>query len=266
MNNLGVYWQIVRTSAREDRANTLRLIMGVLISIARVGLIAAIYKVAYEATNDTPLSYANAIWSIGIYFAFILNLGLRNIFKLVEQDVTTGTVEIGLIKPLDWRLVKTCQLLGKNGIEFLVQLAVLLLVLFLFVGLPDVSHLTLPVILGFIVLTGLAVVTAITMFLTVGLCAFWLNDAKSVYRILDKIALIFGGGFVPIALLPVVAQLFVRYSPFGVYAAPTQLFNPGIVPHLLSVIISAVLWSAALIVFCQFVWRKAERRIEVNGG
>lgn len=264
--NINAYWQIVRTSAREDATNVKRLALGVAVSAARIGMIAAIYGVAYRKVGHSALPYANAIWGIGIYFGLILNLGLRNIFKIVNREVGTGMVEVGLIKPLDWRLIKVCELIGKNGVEFLVGLVVLPIALYFMVGLPDMSHLSLVAGLGFVLLTLLAMVTAASMFLTVGLSAFWLNDAQSVYRIVDKIVLVFGGGFVPIALLPGVIQTVVRYSPFGVYAAPTQLFNPAIVHVLPATLISAVVWSLMLLGFCQLIWLRVEKRIEVNGG
>jgi ABC-type uncharacterized transport system permease subunit len=260
------YLHIIRTAAREDNANGKRLAGGVLVTVIRVSLIAAIYKVAYAHAGSVGLSYANAVWSIAVYFTFILNLGLRNIFKVVDQAVQTGAVEVGIIKPIDWRLSKISELLGKNGLEFLVQLVVLPVYLLFLVGPPEVGHLSLASVSAFLLLTTLAMVTALAMFISVGLTSFWLNDAQPVYRILDKLAIIFGGGFVPIALLPHVAQLFVRYSPFGVYAAPTQLFNPNVIPVLLPTLLSAVTWSVILVFFCQFIWRRAMLRIEVNGG
>ncbi|HWZ65706.1 MAG TPA: ABC transporter permease [Patescibacteria group bacterium] len=263
---INAYWQVVKTSAHEDAANAKRLIAGVSVSVIRIGLIAAIYGVAYRKLNHASLPYANAIWGIGIYFGLILNLGLRNVFKIVNHEVSTGMVEVGLIKPLDWRLTKVCQLIGKNGLEFLVGLVAIPCALYMFVGLPDTSHISIVVVLSFILLTILAIVAAASLFLTIGLSAFWLNDAKSVYRLTDKVVLIFGGGFVPIALLPGVVQSIIRYSPFGVYAAPTQLFNPAMVANLPATLISAVVWSVLLLVFCQFIWARVEKRIEVNGG
>jgi ABC-2 type transport system permease protein len=260
------YLHIIRTAAREDSANSKRLIGGIMVTIVRVSLIAAIYKVAYKHVGNVGLSYENAVWSIAIYFTFILNLGIRNIFKLVDTAVRTGAVEVGLIKPIDWRLSKICELIGKNGLEFIIQLIVLPAWLLIVVGAPDITHLSLASGAVFLLLTVLSIITASAMFMTVGLTAFWLNDSQPTYRIFDKLALIFGGGFVPIALLPHVVQLAVRYSPFGVYAAPTQLLNPHTIQVLVPTVISAVAWSAVLVGVCQFVWKRAMLRIEVNGG
>jgi len=266
-SSLRTYLDIIRASAREDSANARRLVAGVAVSVIRVGLIAAIYKVAYaHSAARTSLPYANALWSIAAYFAFILNLGIRNVFKIVDREVRTGVVEVGVIKPIDWRLYKICELLGKNGLEFLAQLIVLPIALLIFVGAPDMSHLTFLDSAAFVLLTLLAMIVASAMFLTVGLAAFWLQDAQPVYRILDKLTLVFGGAFVPIALLPHATQILVRYSPFGVYAAPTQLFNPQILPSLGPMVLAAVAWSAFLVFLCDRVWQRAMSKIEVNGG
>lgn len=266
--NVRAYWHIFFTALREDSANAKRFLAGMAASVVRIVFIAAIYKVAYALGSKSSggLSYANAMWSVSVYFAFLLNLGIRNVFKIVDREVRTGVVEVNIIKPISYRLSKVCELLGKNAVEFLGQLVVLPLLLFVLVGAPDMSFMTPLGVLAFMLLTVLAMVSAASLFLTVGLTAFWLDDATPTYRIIDKLSLIFGGGFVPIALLPHVAQAFVRYSPFGVYAAPTQFFNQNIMPVLGATIVAAVAWSAALLVMCNYVWHRALVRIEVNGG
>ncbi len=266
--NMRVYWHIFFTALREDSANAKRFLAGMAASVVRIVFIAAIYKVAYAlgSRSSGGLSYANAMWSIAVYFAFLLNLGIRNVFRVVDREVRTGVVEVNIIKPVGWRLSKVCELLGKNAMEFLGQLVALPLLLFALVGAPDMSFMTPMGVLAFVLLTLLAMVSAASMFLTVGLTAFWLDDATPTYRILDKLALVFGGGFVPIALLPHAAQAFVRYSPFGVYAAPTQFFNQNIMPVLGTTVVAAVLWSVVLLGICNYVWRRALVRIEVNGG
>lgn len=259
------YWHIFAASAREDSVNPRRMVMGVGVTFFRVFLLSAIYAVAYKY-GRAGLSYQNAIWSLGVYFAFILNLGIRDLFQAVEQDVQSGEVELQLIKPLDWRVVKVCQVIGKNGVEFIVQLVVLPIYLILLVGLPDTSFWSPLFLAQFVVLVVFAIISACCLFMTVGLASFWLNDSSSLFRILDKTILVFGGGFVPIALLPTAVQAVTRFSPTGVYAAPTQLFNPGVVPVLTGYLLSALFWTVILIMFNNYVWKRAQLRIEVNGG
>lgn len=263
---LQAYWKVMMMAAREDRANPLRLTASVALGVVRMILIAAIYKAAYDLTHTTALPYANAIWSIGLYFAFIIGLSVRNVYRIVEKDVKDGSVEVSIIKPLDWRLVKVCQQIGKNLLECLLVAAAFFVTLTFVVGFPDVAHFSPGFLAGYLVIMLLAIVSASATFLMVGLAAFWLNDSQSVFRIVDRTILVFGGSFVPIALLPHVVQDVLRYSPLGVYGASTQLFNPGLVQHLVPTIIASAAWSVVLLYFCQIVWNRAERRIEVNGG
>ena len=266
-SNLNAYYHIFRTSLRQEGANPKRLIIGNVASIFRITLLAFIYKVAYEfGGNNTTLPYANAIWGFGIYFAFILNLGMRDIFRVIENDVITGEVETQLIKPVDWRWAKVADLLGKRSLEFFLQLLILPFALLLIVGPPDVGFWSAGFLSAFLVFVPLAIVCAVCLFMLVGFTAFWLNDAKSVYRIVDKSVLILGGGFVPIALLPEALQTFVRFTPLGIYAAPTQLFNPNVSQFLVQMMISALFWGAILIYGVNLIWRKAQTKIEVNGG
>ncbi len=257
------YWRIVVASAREDTWQ--RRVGAVAVTFFRVFLLSAIYAAAYQF-NKPSLPYQNAVWSLAVYFAFISNLGLRHLFTLVERDVQTGEIEVQLIKPVDWRLAKLCQLLGKNGTVFLVQLFISPIFLLLLINKPDISFWTMPFLLMFFVLTTLAIISASSLFLSIGLAAFWLNDAKSVFRLFDKAILVFGGGFVPIALLPQGVQTFVRFSPLGVYSAPTQLFNPQIASVLPGYVLSAIVWTGVLVYICNVIWKRALLRIEVNGG
>lgn len=267
MQKAKAYWRVLLTATREDGANPKRLISTVVQMVLRVLLVVAIYRVAYQFSGGNhSLGFANAMWTIGLAFAFFLNLGIRNIYQPIEREIKDGSVETSLIKPLDWRAVKFLQLLGKSGVEFLVQLVVLPTVLLLTVGPPSVAHLHPALGVLFVVLLVMSVVTAGAMFLTVGLSAFWLNDAKSVFRIVDKMALICCGTFVPLALMPDIMQKIVQFTPFYIYAAPTRLFDPTFVPQIGVTFISGTIWVVAMLVFCQFIWRRAGRKMEVNGG
>lgn len=264
--NLKAYWHVMMMSAREDRANPLRVAGAVFIDVVRLILLAAIYKVAYHAVGSASLPYANALWSIGLYFTLVIGLGTRNVFKLIDRDIKSGAVEAGLIKPLDWRMVKICIIIGKNLLETAAILVATVITLTILVGLPDMHFATPGFVLGYVAIMLLAIIASSALFVAVGLTAFWLNDAQPTFRIVDKFILIFGGAFVPIALLPEVIQGVVRYSPFGVYAASTQLFNQGLVAHLMPTIIASLAWTIVTVVFCNWVWKRAEHRIEVNGG
>lgn len=266
MWRLKAYGHIIRIAAREDSANPQRLAVAVLQLLCRLLLIVAIYHAAYLANPHPGLAYSNAMWSIGLYLAFVMALGIRNVVLLIESDIKTGAVETLLVKPLDWRLVALCRLVGKNSIEFLIQLIAIPLLLWLVVGLPDVSYMTWQMLPGFIVLVFLCVSTVAAMFILTGMSAFWLNDAKSVYRIVDKLMAAFAGAFVPIALMPAAIQTFVRLSPFGVYASPQNVFNPSFSSLLVPTLLAAIFWSVVLWLTCEFVWRRVQRRIEVNGG
>jgi ABC-2 type transport system permease protein len=265
-SNIKAYWQVLAVSAREDRANPTKAAGSVLIGVVRIILLAAIYRVAYEAAGGASLPYANTLWSIGLYFALIMGLGMRNVFKLIDREVKSGAVEAGLIKPLDWRMTKICTLLGRNILEASLLAVAFVITLTIITGLPDMSHVTFGFVMGYLLIMVLAIVASSALFIVVGLTAFWLNDAQPTFRLVDKVILIFGGGFVPIALMPETIQEFVRYSPFGMYAASTQLFNPGLVAHLLPTMISAIVWTTVTVLFCNWVWKRAEQRIEVNGG
>ena len=260
------YWHVLTTSAREDGANPQRLVVSVLQLVLRLGLILAIYQVAYAFNPNPGMQFTNTMWSVSMYLAFVLGLDLRNIARMVDLEIKAGSVETSITKPLDWRLLKIAEHIGKRAVEFAVQLVLLPVLLVVFVGVPDTTHVTPWLLAAEIACIVLAIVTIATMFLMVGLTAFWLNDAMPVYRIVDKMAAVFCGSFVPFALLPVAVQQIIIWSPFGIYAAPQQIFNPALGSIIVPTLLSGLFWTAAMLTFCAFVWHRVQRRIEVNGG
>jgi len=251
---------------REDGANPQRLISGLVQNFIRIWLVVVVYGVAYQFNPNPGLSFANTIWTFGLFFAFVLNLGVRNVARLIDLDIKLRTIEVGLIKPLDWRLVKMCQLLGKSSIEFGLQLIILPITLFIFVGPPDVSFWSPQLFLGLLLLLPFSVIIPAALFTIVGLSAVWTHDAMPIFRIVDKTSAVLTGSFVPLALLPHVLQDILRWSPFGIYAAPQLFFNPNAPALLAPTLISAVLWVIIMLLVSKFVWHRVSRRLEVSGG
>lgn len=266
MRNSKAYRRVFMASMKEDGANPQRLISGLVQNFIRIWLVIVIYGVAYKFNPHPGLSFANTIWTFGLFFAFVLNLGIRNVARLIDLDVKLGTIEMGLIKPLDWRLVKLCQLLGRSVIEFALQLIILPITMLIFVGPPDLSYMTPALFAGMAVLIVFSMIIPACLFTIVGLTAVWTNDAMPIFRIVDKTAAVLTGSFVPMALLPGLMQEILRWSPFGVYSAAQLFFNPHAPTLVVPTLISGILWVGLSLLAVQLVWRRVERKIEVNGG
>jgi ABC-type uncharacterized transport system permease subunit len=260
------YWRVFVSSMKEDGANPQRLISGLAQNFIRIWLVIMIYGVAYKFNAHPGLSFANTIWTFGLFFAFVLNLGIRNVARLIDLEIKLGTIEAGLIKPLDWRIVKLCQLLGKSTLEFLLQLIILPITMLIFVGPPDISFMTPAIFAGLAVLLVFSMIIPACLFTIIGLTAVWTNDAMPIFRIVDKTAAVLTGSFVPVALLPGVMQEILRWSPFGIYAAPQMFFNPHTPSIIMPTLISGVLWVGLMLLFVQIVWKRVEHKVEVNGG
>ncbi len=216
------YWRIFVASAREDSANPKRIISSLVVAMFRVFLLSAIYAAAYRATN-VNLPYQNAIWSLAAYFAFIYTFGIRDLFRVVEQDIQSGEVEVQLIKPVDWRLFKFAQVLGKNSSSFVIQVLIFPFYLLLLVGRPMVSFWSPGILIAFGFLTIFAMISGLFLNMCIGLAAFWLNDAKSVFRLFDKAILVFGGGLCAHSATAGISSsccpLFTLWSLLGSYPA-----------------------------------------------
>jgi ABC-type uncharacterized transport system permease subunit len=94
----------------------------------------------------------------------------------------------------------------------------------------------------------------------------WIDDAAPFYWIIDKSILIFGGSYVPLALLPKTFQTFANLTPFGAPMFATQMFYPNFSEQWLSLFAVQIFWIGVLFLVISFVFSRAQLKLSINGG
>ncbi len=264
--SLRVYFVIARQAWREAFIVPEKIVAALFVLCLRVGLLFAIYRMAYQFSDRAPNSvpFTSAVWSIGAYFV-LLSFMIRHIYVDISREVKQGTIEMRLSKPYYYPLLAIAHRLGRGLPDVILSFVATMGILVLFVGWPPVvfSGIWLGQVL-LLVLGGL--VLASLLYTLVGLSAFWLEDAEPVYWIFDKFVMLLGGAYVPVVLFPAWLKTIAIWLPFGGFTFAAQAFHSSFTLLWGQLMVSQLLWIIVLGGTVSMVFRRARARVSINGG
>ncbi len=195
----------------------------------------------------------------------IINTGARDVYRTITNEVKLGSVEVMLNKPFNYVLYKVAETFGNSIPKFL---AVCFFGIPIFVwsfGIPniDFSMLWFFGVLGVFVLGQ---ILCVLMYTCVGLTSFWLVESLPVYWVVDKLGMVFGGAWVPVALFPGIFRSISENSPMGAIYLPAQMFNVDFMDNMFRFLVLQSGWSVIFFVVVYVLFNKALSRVSINGG
>ncbi len=243
-----------------------RLILDTVIIVARCGVLLIIYWYVFNlnggAVNGTE--YIFVAWSIFFYFAFS-TLRLRDISRLIMQDVQSGNVEVLFSKPVSYLSYRFWWQIGSGLYSFLVATVVGTLILSLAVGFP--ATMKLVIFIPTLAMTFLgAMLLSLILYTIVGLMAFWIEDINPLFWIIDKSVMILGGSYLPIALFPPIMYKLSLYSPFGASQFITHTVYGSWSGNWYRLLSIQWFWIAVLLSGMIFIFSRAKEKVSINGG
>ena len=258
--------KILKTLTKDHIHYPERLIVDTLSVIARFGVLIILYAYVFKLNggviNNT--TFVVVAWSMFFYFSFMI-LGLRNISKVIMQDVKSGNVEVLFSKPISYIFYRFWWQIGSGLYSFVVITIVGAFTLYLFVGFPAtfMTNIFISTVL-FVFLGG--VVLSLILYSIVGLLAFWIEDITPVFWIVDKAVMILGGSYLPVALFPPVMYMIALYSPFGASQFLTHTVYDSWQGNWYELLSIQLLWIVALGTALYFMFKQAKKKVSVNGG
>lgn len=260
-----MFWAVVRYHVKAMAFSRTKLIIDIAMTLFRVLILLFVYMNIYRIAPQagTVLPYSSALWSIGAYF-IALAFSARRMFKYVSDLIYTGNIETYLVRPLHVLLFQAAKLLGDSLLQAFVTLITVVTVLLIFVGAP-VNGFSFMTFVGALVLLTGGVLIEVLIAATIGLFAIWLENATPVYWIADKLILILGGSYVPVAFFPDVLKYVSMYSPFGATRFVSYAFYPDFLEKLWLYGVVQLLWLLVLLVGVIWLFRKGQYRLFVNG-
>ena len=258
--------KIIKTQIREHFYYGFRLVASMMTTIARCGILLILYWYVYRLNNGVinGTTFLFAAWSIFFYFAF-LTLQLRTISKLIMQDVQSGNVEILFSKPISYLSYRMWWQVGSGLYYFIVTTILGIIALAFFIGFPATMNIGLfipTLILTFIC----GCILSLFIYSIVGLFSFWVEDINPIYWIVDKIIMILGGSFLPIALFPALMYKISLFSPFGAANMVTHTVYESWQTNWYQLVGVQLFWIIVLGLITYFMFKKAKEKVSVNGG
>ncbi len=257
---------VLRLQTRQAFYHRVAVIAIIFLWGSRMGLTALLYYGIYDVLgtdtiNGVDVSIATS--SIILYAVFS-GFGSRDMYRLINEDFKSGAIEVWLNKPVSYLIMKMGQNLGKD-IPAGCALILMTGVFWAIMGLPHAEDMGLRFILA-VPLFLLGIILAHFLYALVGLSVVWLHDATATFFIVDKIVMIFGGAYIPIAFFPGTFRLIGEASPMGAALYVSQMFYPDFFDNYLRFISVMVFWVIATGWALIAVNKAMFNRMTVNGG
>ncbi|MBJ6362642.1 ABC transporter permease [Paenibacillus sp. GCM10012307] len=267
---LVLYREMTMNSFRSLLAFRAEVLLFLLSQVFRIFIQIYIWHALFDG-KDALNSQAGAI-SLHEMITYVLISSVISVFATndvifrVSSKVSSGEIAMDLIKPMSFRSVVFCQMLGSNLYRILFELVPLIVIsiLFFHVQLPSFAH---GIAFLLLVLGGLFLNFVITY--TIGLIAFWYILIWQVNMLLNGLIRLFSGAFIPIWFFSDSLIQISYFLPFRlIYYEPISVYLGKIssVEELLLLFAQQLAWIVGLLLLQKWMWTKAVKRLVLQGG
>jgi ABC-2 type transport system permease protein len=207
-------------------------------------------------------SVRDLLWYLAVTEWVALSLPLIHLH--IESDVRGGDIAYKLPRPISYLGGRLAESAG----DFLLRAGTLAvagagLATWMVGGLPDDPRgLLLAIPLG--VMAGWV---GLCFHAAIGLCAVWLQDCSPVYWIWQKCAFILGGLLLPLEIYPPWLREIASWTPFSAIMHGPGRMAFGWQPEVAALVaVKLLLWGVVATVVLVWVYTRALRALDVNGG
>jgi ABC-2 type transport system permease protein len=201
---------------------------------------------------------------LGVLLIPIMRSAMRIQYYIAEQ-VRLGTLELDLMKPLDFMFHMLSRSVGDLGVELLTRCVPGVVFACLFLDFrPPIS-----VQAGFAFLASLALGYLVIFVLSflMGMLSIVTLDIRSyawTYHALVRFA---SGQVVPLWMFPPALAAIAAALPFqAVYFVPMSIYVGAYEGSLESALLSQAAWAVGLFLVARLCWARVQRRITIQGG
>ena len=170
-------------------------------------------------------------------------------------------MHIDLFGYLNYNFIKK---IGEEIIPFIVISILGIIVMISILGLP--ANFTLFNFISMIITFILGSILALIFYSIFGLLAFYIQKVNSLYQMTDKIVMVLGGSYVPISLFPNIMKKIAMYSPFGAINFVTSTVYDSWKNEYIIKIGMQIFWIFIFYILLQELYKRAKRRLSINGG
>ncbi|MEK4059716.1 MULTISPECIES: ABC transporter permease [Paenibacillus] len=259
------YLEITKKSFLNNLVFRVEYFAGLANSIVTIFVNIAIWRAVYdeEGTMD-QLQFSMIVTYV------ILAMALFHVFSMdeyiIEKKIKTGLIASDLLRPLSFRL----QIFSYHLGALIYKLILLFVPTLLFYS--AIYHILPPfstemffcflfsIVLGYLVMYHLNFLIWIS--------AFWLYKTFSLVTIKDTMVMVLSGAVIPLWYMPAWLVSYIKLTPFDtIFYVPISIYLGQLPEHeILTSILRQAGWVLALTLACHLLWKRASKRIVVQGG
>jgi ABC-type uncharacterized transport system permease subunit len=236
------------------------------ITVTQVFVLRQVWEALYRSRTDVlALSLDEVLVSITLANLIVWCFPTHTVSGWVRERIREGSVVFDLVRPVGYVPQLGAHLVGAcASASAMVVLALPLVAL--------TGRLSAPagwdagLLFAVSLLLGLTVAGLLAALLA--LVAFWTTEVNGLTMLYSLVASFFSGVFVPVEAFPETLRTVALLSPFPATAAvPISLYLGRVEgTDALGALGFQLLWVAVLAVAASLVWRRARRRVVVQGG
>jgi ABC-2 type transport system permease protein len=205
------------------------------------------------------VTYVSVAWMArSLYFS--------NIDNEINELVRTGQISVFLLRPVHFHWMMVCQAAGETlfrVIFFTLPIGIVIVSIF-----PVSPPVSMSAFLLFLLATAFAFLIFAEISFAIGLLAFSIKSIDGIIRAKYFLVQLLSGLLLPLSFFPDMFERILSFLPFRMIAyVPLQLYL-GKIPHaeIGPIVLQQVAWSIALIILCEWMWRRVVSKLTLQGG
>ncbi|MBN1624721.1 MAG: ABC-2 family transporter protein [Clostridia bacterium] len=262
MGLLGISY---RTDLHGEMVFRSNFFMGILKVFLKAALLLALWTALYTGKDSieginlgTMVFYALA----SIVFSLFISSNIEN---TISSDIMSGNIAMGIAGPVAYPKLIVIRQLAFTGVNLTLRIIPYGLCL-----LPIVLIMKPEINFSFMLIISLLLsyVLFILYQMIFGFIAFWTMEVSGVIEARNAAMLVFSGSMIPLWFFPEWLFSIARFLPFqATFHIPLSMLIGKLEGQAaFDALVVQVIWLFIFLLICILVWRKARRKVVVNGG
>lgn len=262
MNLLGISY---RTNLHGEMVFRSNFFIGILKIFLKAILLFALWTALYTGKDSieginlgTMIFYALA----SIIFSLFISSGIEN---TISSDIMSGNISIGISGPVAYPKLILIKQLAYTGVNFTLRIIPygLCLLPIALIMKPEISFSFM-----FILSSLLSYMLFILYQMIFGFIAFWTMEISGVIEARNAAMLVFSGSMIPLWFFPQWLFNIAKFLPFqAIFHTPLSMLIGKLEGRAaLDALFIQLAWLCIFLVICLIVWKRARRKVVVNGG
>lgn len=262
------YWNIYKTSFKQESKTIANSLTSVFSFIVIIYIFQQLWQFIYGGGGGGTLingyTVEMMIWYMIMAEMSLYSLNARSVTRAFSNDIKSGKVAYQLNKPYNYY---SYQIFSQMGIcvwklLFLIPTGIVMGLLLL----GPIQGFKLVYVLPLLISLLLAVFLTCIIYGTIGLLAFWIEEATPFTWVVQKFQMLLGLFFPP-EFFPEWLQGFINNSPiFAMMSGPCKLMASFSWELFLRVSVSQLVYIVLFLTVGNIIFKLGTKKVNVNGG